>query len=36
MVFEALRPEGVLISGVGGVQDGETAEAVLKRIEKWE
>jgi hypothetical protein len=36
MVFETLRPEGVLFGSVGGVGDRETAEEVLKRIEKWE
>jgi len=34
-VFASLRPEGVLISGVGGVKDAETAKKVVDRIAKW-
>jgi hypothetical protein len=35
MVFETLRPEGVYFSGIWGIPDRETADAVIKRIEKW-
>jgi hypothetical protein len=35
LVFETLRPEGVWFSGIEGVHDRETAEAVLKRIAAW-
>jgi len=34
-IFETLRPEGVYISGVGGVEDVETAEAVIRRVTNW-
>jgi hypothetical protein len=34
-VFEALRPEGVWIASLGGVEDRETAEAVLERVARW-
>lgn len=34
-VFEALRPEGVYFGQLGGIGDRETAEEVLKRLEKW-
>lgn len=34
-VFETLRPEGVWFSGIWGIEDKETADAVLARIEKW-
>jgi len=36
LVFESLRPEGVWISGVSGVDDRETAERVIRRVERWE
>jgi len=35
LVFENLRPEGVWISGVSGVDDRETAERVLRSVERW-
>ena len=35
LVFETLRPEGVWFAGIYGVNDRDTAEKVLKRIEKW-
>jgi hypothetical protein len=35
LVFEALRPEGVWFSSISGITDRETADSVLKRIEKW-
>ena len=35
-VFETLRPEGVWFSSIGGVNDRETAEYAVRRIEKWE
>lgn len=35
LVFETLRPEGVWFSGIEGIRDRETAERVIKRIEKW-
>ena len=34
-VFETLRPEGVWFSYISGIGDKETADAVLRRIEKW-
>jgi hypothetical protein len=34
-VFETLRPEGVWFSYISGITDKDTADAVLKRIEKW-
>ena len=36
LVFETLRPEGVWLSGIAGVRDRETAEEVIRRVEKWE
>lgn len=35
MVFETLRPEGVYFMSIGGIGDRETADEVVKRIEKW-
>lgn len=35
MVFETLRPEGVYFMAIRGIPDRETADTVLKRIEKW-
>ncbi len=35
LVFETLRPEGVWLSGVGGVADRGTAEEVIRRVERW-
>ena len=35
LLFEQLRPEGIYIGGVEGVQDVETAEKVIKRITSW-
>jgi len=35
LMFENLNPEGVYIKGIKGVDDRETAEKVLKRIERW-
>lgn len=35
LLFEELRPEGVFICSVGGVDDRESAEAVLKHLERW-
>jgi hypothetical protein len=34
-VFEALKPEGVFINRVNGVENAETAAEVLKRVERW-
>jgi hypothetical protein len=34
-IFETLRPEGVWIASITGVNDRETADSVLKRVEKW-
>lgn len=34
-VFEALRPEGVWFSYIGGIDSREKAEYAVKRIEKW-
>lgn len=35
MVFETLKPEGVWFSNLRGIDSLDTAEKVLKRIEKW-
>ncbi len=35
LVFETLRPEGVWFSNIAGIHDKETADRVLRRIEKW-
>ena len=35
MVFETLRPEGVWFAHIDGVRDRETAETVVKSIERW-
>lgn len=35
LMFENLKPEGIWIGGISGVDDVETAEYVLKRIGKW-
>jgi hypothetical protein len=35
MVFETLKPEGVYFMWINGINDQETAQEVLKRIEKW-
>ena len=35
LIFETLRPEGVWFSSIGGIDSRETAEAVVKRIERW-
>ena len=35
LLFESLRPEGIFISEVGGVDDEETAQGVLRRFEAW-
>ncbi len=35
MVLDNLRPDGVWIDGVHGVDDEETANAVMRRIERW-
>ena len=35
LVFETLRPEGVWISRIGGIDSDETAEEVLKRVSEW-
>jgi hypothetical protein len=34
-VFGALKPEGVWIADLRGVGDRETADAVIKRVERW-
>ena len=34
-VFETLRPEGVWFANISGVNDQETADAVVRSIEKW-
>ena len=34
-VFETLEPEGIFFRHIKGIKDKETAEKVLKRIEKW-
>ncbi|MBQ9408227.1 MAG: hypothetical protein IJU28_02380 [Clostridia bacterium] len=34
-VFEALRPEGVWFSSIDGINDRESADYAVKRIEKW-
>lgn len=36
LVFEALRPEGLYFMGIAGIDSVETADAVLKRIAKWQ
>ena len=35
LLFEQLKPEGVYVSGVYGVNSEETAETVLKRFAAW-
>ena len=35
LLFENLKPEGIWVSHVSGVQDEYTANEVMKRIEKW-
>lgn len=35
LIFETLRPEGVWFSGIRGIHDKETAQAVIRRIEQW-
>ena len=35
LVFEALKPEGVWFSSISGIEDKETADRVIKRIEAW-
>lgn len=35
LLFDALKPEGVFISGLSGVPDTETADEVLKRLKNW-
>lgn len=34
-VFEALRPEGVWFASISGIEDEETANAVVRRISAW-
>ncbi|MBO4884422.1 MAG: hypothetical protein J5602_03825 [Clostridia bacterium] len=34
-IFETLRPEGMWFSSIAGISDRQTAEYVVKRIEKW-
>jgi hypothetical protein len=34
VLFENLRPEGVFVAHVDGVHDEETANAVLRRVER--
>ena len=34
-VFEALRPEGVWLSGISGISNREEAEAALETISRW-
>ena len=34
-LFDALRPEGVWLSGVSGIRNREDAEAALKKISQW-
>lgn len=36
VLFEELRPEGIFLTNVRGVADRETAEAVLRRVDRWE
>ncbi|MAG13144.1 MAG: trimethylamine corrinoid protein 2, partial [Spirochaetales bacterium] len=35
LMFENLRPEGVYISGISGVTDDESADALIRRIAAW-
>ncbi|MBN2558811.1 MAG: hypothetical protein JXB33_08675 [Clostridia bacterium] len=35
LLFENLRPEGIWIGGISGVDSVETAEYVLKRVGQW-
>ena len=35
LVFETLKPEGVWFSSIYGIDDMDTAERVVKRIEAW-
>lgn len=35
-VFETLRPEGVWFAGISGVNDRETADAVVRSISRWQ
>jgi hypothetical protein len=36
ILFENLKPEGIFITNIGGIDSKETADAVLKRLERWE
>ncbi len=35
LLFENLKPEGIWIGGISGIDDEESAEYVLKRIKQW-
>ncbi len=35
LLFENLKPEGIWIGGISGVNTKETADYVLKRVEQW-
>lgn len=35
LLFDSLKPEGIWISSVSGVDDEEAANYVIKRIENW-
>lgn len=35
LLFENLKPEGIWIGGISGVDDEETADYVLKRVGQW-
>ena len=35
LLFENLKPEGIWIGGISGVDNEETASYVLKRVEQW-
>lgn len=34
-VFEIIRPEGVWLTGIGGISNSEEAEAALKIVSRW-
>lgn len=35
LLFENFKPEGIWLSSISGIDDMETAEYVLKRVEEW-
>ena len=35
LLFENLEPEGIWLSSISGIEDLDTAEKVIKRVEQW-